>query len=155
MKPLFLAVIALLTGSAPEPITGYARVVDGDTLVIDHVHIRIFGIDAPEAAQFCLDSRKMAYACGGVATAAMDRLTAGRVISCYPRDTDRYGRTVAVCRTGDLDLGREMVREGWAVSFRRYSRDYDQAEADARADHRGMWAGQFQWPWDFRRDHRR
>ena len=34
-------------------IVGPARVVDGDTLVINENKIRLFGVDAPEKAQTC------------------------------------------------------------------------------------------------------
>ncbi len=49
-------------------------------------------------------------------------------ISCEPRDTDRYGRTVAVCRKGDEDLNAWLVSQGYATAYQRYSRDYVQAE---------------------------
>lgn len=38
-------------------ITGIPRIVDGDTVEIGHVKIRLSGIDAPETDQICLDAK--------------------------------------------------------------------------------------------------
>ena len=43
-----------------------------------------------------------------------------------------------------------MVAEGWAVAFRKYGIDYIAQEEDARIARRGMWAGSFDMPWDWR-----
>jgi endonuclease YncB( thermonuclease family) len=72
-------------------------------------------------------------------------------ISCEPRDTDRYGRTVAVCRRGDEDLNAWLVSQGYATAYQRYSRDYVGAETTARPLKRGHWAGTFDPPSDWRR----
>jgi endonuclease YncB( thermonuclease family) len=45
------------------------------------------------------------------------------VVSREPRDTDRYGRTVAVCFLGSEDLNAWMVAQAWAVAYRHYSTD--------------------------------
>ncbi|WP_348532368.1 thermonuclease family protein [Methylobacterium oxalidis] len=42
-------------------------------------------------------------------------------VSCEPRDTDQYGRTVAACRLGSEDLNGWMVGQGHAMAYRRYS----------------------------------
>ena len=75
-------------------------------------------------------------------------------MSCDPRDTDRYGRTVAVCLTRGVDLNGWLVTQGWAVAYRRYLRDYVRAEDQARAAGRGVWSGQFDMPWDWRAERR-
>jgi hypothetical protein len=70
------------------------------------------------------------------------------------RDTDRYGRTVAVCSSRGVDLNGWLVTQGWAVAYRHYSRDYVRAEDQARAASRGVWSGQFDMPWEWRADRR-
>ncbi|SDM00037.1 nuclease homologue [Paracoccus chinensis] len=45
------------------------------------------------------------------------------------QDTDRYGRAVSVCKAGGKDINHWVVRNGWAVAYTRYSRDYEGAEA--------------------------
>jgi len=62
----------------------------------------------------------------------------------------RYGRTVARCLLGELDIEAEMVRRGLAWAFVKYSRDYVAQEAEARAAHRGIWQADTQTAWDFR-----
>ncbi|WP_255744440.1 thermonuclease family protein [Aliiroseovarius sediminis] len=47
-----------------------------------------------------------------------------------------------------------LVREGWAVAYRRYSRDYIRDETEARSARRNIWSGRFDMPWDWRRAQR-
>jgi endonuclease YncB( thermonuclease family) len=74
-------------------------------------------------------------------------------VTCEARDHDRYGRTVAVCTAQGLDIASEMVREGWAVAYTRYSLAYVPDEIAARVAKRALWAGEFETPADWR--HRR
>ncbi|MFB0491335.1 endonuclease YncB(thermonuclease family) [Methylobacterium sp. OAE515] len=148
-----LAALILLSGPAlaAEPIVGRASVTDGDTLVIRGTRIRLHGIDAPESRQLCQDAAGKSYRCGQVAALVLADRIGDANISCEPRDTDRYGRTVAVCRKGDEDLNAWMVSEGHATAYQRYSRDYVGVEITARALKRGLWAGTFDPPSDWRR----
>jgi len=131
-------------------IGGIARVIDGDTLEIDGQKIRLFGIDAPERGQVCRDASNTDYGCGIRASAEVDGLVSGQVISCQPRSKDKYGRVVAVCLVAGRDLGRELVAAGWAVAFERYSRDYVDEQTHAREKHLGLWQGDFENPSDVR-----
>jgi hypothetical protein len=73
-----------------------------------------------------------------------------RSIDCTPTGSDKYGRTLALCRlTGD-DLNAWIVREGWALAFTRYSKVYVAEEEQARRAQRGLWSGAFIAPWDWR-----
>ncbi|MEL6059461.1 thermonuclease family protein [Methylobacterium sp. DCY52] len=136
---------------AAEPITGRASVTDGDTVVIHGVRIRLYGIDAPESTQICQDASGTDYRCGQRAALALADRIGEAPITCEPRDTDRYGRTVAVCRKGSEDLNAWMISQGHAVAFRRYSMEYVPQERQARAARRGIWAGTFQEPSEYRR----
>ena len=155
---IFRAIAAVLCLAAPafaaEPITGRPSVTDGDTLVIRDTRIRLHGIDAPESAQTCQDSAGKDYRCGQAAALALADRIGQAAVTCEPRDTDRYGRTVAVCRKGREDLNAWMVRQGHAVAYRRYAEDYVAAEGEAKAAKRGIWAGTFQEPQDWRRERR-
>ena len=51
---------------------------------------------------------------------------------------------------GATDVNRAMVASGYAVAFRRYSSDYVSAEESAKVNKRGIWAGTFQMPSDYR-----
>lgn len=70
--------------------------------------------------------------------------------TCEPRTKDRYGRTVALCRADGRDLGADMVRAGMALAFVRYSQDYAEIEAQAKAEGLGMHAHGCERPWDCR-----
>ena len=141
--PALVFVLALAPASVAEPITGRASVIDGDTLDISGTRIRLHGIDAPESGQFCQDQAGKAFRCGQAAALALADRIGSTPVSCDPRDTDKYGRTVAVCRKRTEDLNGWMVAQGHAIAYRRYSKDYVAAEDTAKAGKLGIWAGAF------------
>ena len=136
-------------------------VTDGDTVKVRLRSgalktVRLIGIDTPE-------SRKpgVPVECGAKqATAAMTKLAfrkrrGGRVGQAVRLTTDptqdridRFGRLLAYVerRSDGLDLGRAMIRAGWAVAyiydgtpFQRYSA-YSAFQTQADAAHRGVWS---------------
>jgi endonuclease YncB( thermonuclease family) len=133
-------------------IGGRASIIDGDGVEIDGVKIRLFGVDAPEVEQYCDRRDGTRWRCGQYATVALDRLAGGKDVSCLVRDQDRYGRMVAVCTVDGLDLGREQVRNGWALAYRHYSTDYVSEEQAAQRAKTGVWSSRFLEPWAWR-DH--
>ena len=137
--------------SAGETFSGVATVVDGDGLEVDGVKIRLFGIDAPEVYQYCRFDGGASWRCGQYATVALDREIGGKQVTCEPHDKDRYGRVVAVCRIDGRDVGRLQVRRGWAVAYRYFSKDYVTDEEIAQREKNGIWAGEFEMPWEYRR----
>ena len=153
-----LALIALLAApianAAPATIAGTASVIDGDTIEIHGQRIRLHGIDSPEGRQRC-ESGGKEWRCGTEAANALAGFIDRSPVSCAEKDVDQYGRIVAVCAVRGTDVNRWMVANGWAVAYRRYSRAYDDDEREARAAQRGIWAGEFQMPWDWRRAQRR
>lgn len=135
---------------APAVITGSASVIDGDTLEIHGQRIRLHGIDAPESGQTCRDGGGRDYRCGLRAARALSDKIGQQAVSCEARDVDRYRRIVAVCRAAGEDVNAWLVTEGWAVAYRHYSRDYIGAEEAAKGAQRGMWAGTFTAPEEWR-----
>lgn len=139
-------VLALLTLSTPigaaEPDL---RVVDGDSLVIGGEAIRLHGIDAPEMNQTC-DRNGAAWRCGKWSARVLADAIGTASVTCERVDTDRYGRTVATCRVGRMDLGAHMVRTGAARAYLRYSNRYAAHEAQAKADQAGIWASRMVTP---------
>ncbi len=118
--------------------------IDGDTLVINGEHVRLFGIDAPEAH----DSG------GQGAKRALQGLVGRNDPKCERVETDRYRRTVALCAANGADLSLAMLRSGYAVTWCFYIRKnrpsllqrFQSAEADAKRDRRGLWSTDFK-PW--------
>lgn len=145
--------ILLWQGAYAEEIVGRASVTDGDTLIIQGERIRLHGIDAPERAQTCEAGGK-AWRCGQKASLALADKIGRLPVRCETFQRDRYGRAIAICRQGQTDLNRWMVRNGWALAYRRYSADYITAEKEARQDGLGLWQGRFVPPWDWRRGER-
>ena len=135
-------------------ITGKPRVIDGDTIEIAGERIRLNGIDTPEANQTCLDGNGKRWRCGQEATYALLFLVGKHWITCKGNERDKYDRLIAVCFAGPFDLNAEMVRQGWALAYRKYSTAYVAEEADAKAKKLGLWRGQFVAPWDWRRGDR-
>lgn len=133
---------------AARDLSGRASVIDGDTLVIAGERIRLVGIDAPELAQQCRRAG-VAYGCGREARAALSGLAGSAPVTCSGWARDRYGRWLATCRSEGGNLNADMVADGWAVAFGAHEAE----QAAARAARRGLWAGDFQPPADWRRDH--
>jgi endonuclease YncB( thermonuclease family) len=134
-------------------VNGKARVIDGDTIELSGQRIRFHGIDTPEAKQNC-QRDEVVWLCGAAATKTLRKLIGGAQVTCTQRDRDRYGRIVAVCRANGVNLNAAMVQSGMALAYRKYSDDYTGQEATAKAARRGLWAGQFVPPWDWRRGKR-
>lgn len=133
------------------PIQGQASVVDGDTLEIHGQRIRLSGIDAPESDQLCRDAESNHYRCGQKAANDLAAFIDRRPVVCIEVDRDRYRRAVAVCTVGGVDLADWLVRGGLALDWPQYSRgDYAAAQKDAERAGKGMWAGSFVRPWDYR-----
>lgn len=149
-----LIILFLATPALAEPIVGRATVIDGDTLDVRGTRIRLHGIDAPESTQLCKYGAGKDYRCGQTAALALSDHIGKRLLTCDPRDTDRYGRVVAVCRADAKDLNAWMVRQGYAMAYRRYAEDYANAELTAKALQHGIWAGTFQEPSEWRREKR-
>lgn len=130
--------------------TARVGVVDGDTLSMGGERLRIHGIDAPEMAQSC-ERRGRPYACGEAARSAMAGILGRGVVSCRQLDTDQYRRRIVRCHDEQgRDIAAELVRQGWAVAFTRYSTAYVAQESAVRAARRGLWEGRFDAPWDWR-----
>jgi endonuclease YncB( thermonuclease family) len=137
-------------GVAGAGVSGRAVVVDGDTIQLDAVKVRLEGIDAPEAAQTCLTTAGQSWPCGTVATRELTRLIGRSEVRCESRGTDKYDRMLGVCFAGGIELNAEMVRRGHAWAFVKYSQAYVPQEAEARRARAGIWQGPAEAAWDYR-----
>jgi endonuclease YncB( thermonuclease family) len=158
LSPALVALLSTIAFAAEtEPLVGRASVIDGDTLDIHGEHIRINGVDAPESAQLCKDSKGKVYRCGAVAaTALAEFLEASSPTRCEFVTRDRYGRFVGNCYRADgKSVAGYLVRNGLALDWPQYSAGkYADEQARAKAERLGLWSGTFTAPWEWRAEQR-
>jgi endonuclease YncB( thermonuclease family) len=154
MKIFNVSVIILFISSfnvVAGEIFGLPRITDGDTIKILNKRIRFHGIDTPETKQFCVKNSKE-YRCGQEATNALKKKIDGKSVTCKVQDRlDRYKRYIGVCFLGGINLNKWMVRNGYAVAYRRYSKDYIEDENYAKKNKLGLWSGNFIHPEKWRK----
>jgi len=136
-----------------QTLSGWPEIVDGDSIKIKGVRVRLVGIDAPEMGQYCLDDAKKRHPCGIFAKKHLEKLIQNRPVTCRWQELDRYDRILGLCQAGDDNLNRLMVENGWAFSY--YSSAYDNEQKLARSQKIGMWVWRVQQPQKWRRDHPR
>ena len=127
------------------------RIIDGDTIILNSEKIRFYGIDTPEKKQKCKDRNGLSYPCGEFATNELKKIISSGQLFCKKRATDRYGRSISICYVNGVDINSLMVKNGWALAYRKYSRDYIDEEKEAKDKKMGMWAGKFIAPWRWRK----
>jgi endonuclease YncB( thermonuclease family) len=122
-----LAALLVPVNATAAELRGIAEVVDGDTLDIEGIRVRLDSIDAPEGDQLCQrDGRP--WLCGDRSTEALRTLAEGRLVVCVTDGTDRYKRILAECWAGEpretagSSLNALMVRQGWALDYTQYSK---------------------------------
>jgi endonuclease YncB( thermonuclease family) len=148
---LAAALIALSTSSClSDDVSGRAEVIDGDTLKINGVRVRLFGIDAAESRQRCVTEGRRLSRPGATAEENLTKLAEG-TLTCSGDIYDDYGRLIAVCKNAaGIDINRQMVLTGWAWAFVKYADAYAPAEKEAQAKKLGVWSMTCETPWDFR-----
>ena len=143
---LLVLVAAVLSRQPEELITGPARAIDGDSLVVNGREMRLKGLDAPEYKQTCRIGAVDAP-CGRQAMRALTVWLQRGPPSCTGSEMDRYGRLLVVCRIKGMDIGADLVKNGFAIDFGSYAAE----ERFASDDRRGIWAGTFERPDAYRR----
>lgn len=108
---------------APCNGAGGTCVIDGDTIRIEGVSIRIADIDTPEVRNYGCHEE---LALGRVAT---DRLVAllnagAFTVAPYTRDEDVYGRKLRILERDGQSLGMVLVAEGLARAWDGARRDW-------------------------------
>ena len=148
--PILFSFFICISFPAIADVTGQARVVDGDTLVIADIRIRLHGIDSPEQKQVCL-LHGNPWLCGEAATKALKTMIGAQSVSCRGDKKDRYKRLIAVCFVDQRNLNSAMVFHGWALAYRKYSLNYVSEEVKASQNKRGIWEAVVDPPWEWRR----
>ncbi|MCA6521761.1 MAG: thermonuclease family protein [Pseudanabaena sp. M051S1SP2A07QC] len=133
------------------------KVSDGDTIAVDcdgeKLKLRFCGIDAPESKQQL----------GAESKALLSKLVEGKQVIVRPMEQDRYDRTVAEVsvKVGNDEyahnVNTEMVKSGMAYHYKQYSSNCPSREAiaiaedEAKSNKIGVWSGDYQKPWEYRK----
>lgn len=142
---------AFASAVAPESVNTIdgkvVGIADGDTITVlkdqTQFKIRLEGIDAPEGGQ--------AY--GTQARKALGDIVFQKDVEVRWEGEDKYNRILGDVYLGGRWINKELVEEGWAWHYKQYSTSpiLAQAEAEARAQKRGLWQDAHPIaPWDFR-----
>ena len=162
--PLYILILFLtfFSNTLAEEISGVPKIVDGDTVHINDKKFRLEGIDAPEMRQQCKkESLKISYiigftfykdySCGKVSKEKLITKIDTTEIKCISSSKDRYQRYIATCYKGKTNLNQWMVRNGYAIAYRRYSKKYVPDEDFAKENKLGLWQGKFMSPEKWRK----
>lgn len=134
-------------------ISTQVRVIDGDTIMLGELRIRLQGIDSPELSQECRNKRSMQfYKCGEVAKEYLIKLIDSQEVACTDEGIDKYRRQLAYCYVRDINLNREMVRTGNALAYSKYDLFFIKEEIQARWNKAGVWSSEFEKPETFRKN---
>ena len=132
-------------------IIGLPKVIDGDSIHIKSYKIRLEGIDAPEISQKCKKpylkiiffTFQKDYYCGQVSKKKLIQKIGNKSVKCILLGKDRYKRYLAKCFKGTINLNKWMVRNGYAIAYRKYSKIYIPDENFAKEEKLGLWSGTF------------
>ena len=144
MKSILL--LAILYASLFAFVGKVVSIHDGDTITVlqnkQKIKVRLFGIDAPEKKQDYGQRSKQFLA----------SLIAGQIVEVEPKGKDRYKRTLGVIHFKGQDINAQMVLNGYAWAYVKYSRMYVDHEKLARENKRGLWQSNDPTPpWQWRK----
>ena len=153
MFKIFFLVLLIYTLAFSKVLNASSslKIIDGDTIILNSEKIRFYGIDTPEIKQTCTDNYGHTYSCGIRAKLELEKIIGSRKVSCIKKTKDRYKRSISICYVDERDINSLMVKKGWALAYRKYSKKYVKDEAIAKLNNAGMWSGKFIAPWKWRR----
>lgn len=109
------------------------KIIDGDTIAVLYQNkeqrVRIYGIDAPERGQPYSNKAKK-YLISKIAN---------KSVEVVYKDNDRYGRIIAKILLNNEDIGKDLVKNGYAWAYRHFSKDYISEEEFAKSNKIGLW----------------
>lgn len=154
-----LSLFLILAGIAQDPLVGRATVIDGGTIDVMGVRMRLWGIDVPQSGEIC-DRNGEPYPCGDEAADFLGQMLAGKAVTCHLRKEPKANPAVAMCTfqqrirpaeepSFETTQSVQMAMVHWG-----YAKDHPQEsggafaklEAQARENCWGLWNGVFQSP---------
>ena len=119
--------------AAPELVA----VVDGETLRLREMVVRLHGVAAPPRGLSCRTETGSLSDCGAESATALAALVRGHGVACRLHGRDSAGLAQGVCEAAGTDLNRALVTTGWARALD--ASGMSDAETEARAARRGLW----------------
>ena len=153
---MLLGALLSAAGAAAQVLEGEVTgIADGDTLTVlvdgrRELRVRLAWIDAPETGR---GQKRPGQPFGQAAKRSLSEICYRQRARVQAIDQDRYGRTVGRVFCAGRDANLEQVRRGYAWAYRRYDppREFLEAEREARAARRGLWADPgASPPWEWR-----
>lgn len=141
-----------------QTIIAVATPVDGDSIKIAKgEYIRLLAIDAPEFKQKCLDKNYQEYNCGEISAQFLNKLVAGKTITCSYQKKDIYNRYLALCYLGQININYEILKNGMAIIYNplEASEELKNIEKQAKLNKIGVWQGPFLEPKEYRKKNKR
>jgi endonuclease YncB( thermonuclease family) len=130
----YLLIIILISSCFTFSIKGPARVIDGDSIIINEVSIRLEGIDAPEVDQIC-EGKEI----GLLSITYLTDLIGNSEIECLLGKNDKFGRLLATCFKDSENINSNLVITGHAFVDRLYSSKYLEEEQVAMKNNTPIW----------------
>lgn len=127
---MFLLFISILFADQIKII----KIYDGDTITAltsqkEKIKIRLYGIDVPELKQ----------PFGKASKHHLIDLISNKSLNINEKGKDRYGRTLAVLYNGNQDINAQMVIDGYAWAYDKFSKDYVAFQQNAQLLKKGLW----------------
>lgn len=136
-----------------DSVTGAARTIDADIIMVDNQRVILWGVDAPERDQICtVGSQK--WACWDGAKQTLEQILARGETTCTLQGAaDPFGRRHGTCTINGEDIAALYVATGMARAYVDQTEDYLAAEEEAKAAGLGVWqeGAKVDDPWKWRK----
>ncbi|MAZ80492.1 MAG: nuclease [Rickettsiales bacterium] len=139
-------------------ISGYAKAIDGDSIIINQKEIRLYMIDAPEISQYCYDNKGNSYKCGIDSLRYLKSIINNNIINCYYQKKDIYDRYLAICFNDIININYKMIESGMAIIYNPANNNdkiIHNLENIAKTKKIGIWKGHFMIPKHYRYHNKR
>lgn len=136
-----------------DTVTGPARSIDADIIMVNKQRVILWGVDAPERDQLCFINDQK-WACWDGAKQALDEILARGEVTCeLTGAADPFGRRHGTCTITGEDLGEALVRTGMARAYVEQTDAYLAAEDAAKTGQLGVWqpGAKIDEPWVWRK----
>ena len=135
-------ILALLTGgaAAADGVIGRGHAFRADIVIVRGTKVLLGEVAAPDDGERCVVDAGI-VACGDAARDALDTLLSTDPVTCTFARKIGHGAFEGACRLSDgTDVAVRLLQSGWVRAKSRAPSNYAAAEAEARAERRGIWA---------------